>query len=115
MKEEKIETPHQLVECLISLFPKFGDEWDDGESGGSPGEYEYHTVFFDLVPDCCSYLRSSSPQTVKKFCTLINSFVAAGGNKENAVSTALLEHASQVGIAKMLKPHLSADAKAELR
>jgi hypothetical protein len=52
---------------------------------------------------------------VAAFCTLINGCVSAGGDMENAVCTCLLEHASQVGIAKTIRPHLSEAAKAEMR
>jgi hypothetical protein len=41
--------------------------------------------------------------------------VAAGGEKENAISTCLLEHASQVKVRNIIRPHLSAAAKEELR
>jgi hypothetical protein len=40
---------------------------------------------------------------------------AAGAEKENAISTCLLEHASQVKVRNIIHPHLSAAAKEELR
>jgi len=110
-----VRTPQDLVVALISLFPRFREEWDEGEGHGGIGEYNCHTVFMELAPVCAGYLAEASPQTVEAFCILINDFVAAGGDMENAVSTCLLEHASQVGIRKAIKPHLSPAAKAELR
>ena len=115
VKEMKIETPKDLVAALIDLFPGFRDEWDEGEGYGGIGQYNFHTVFMELAPFCSGYLAEASPRTVEAFCTLINNFVASGGDMENAVSTCLLEHSSQVGIAKTIRPHLSQAAKTELR
>jgi hypothetical protein len=111
----KIQTPGDLVAALIKLFPAFRDEWDgdEGHSGIRLGSF--HTVFMELAPVCSGYLAEASPRTVAAFCTIINTFVASGGAMENAASTCLLEHASQVGIAETIKPHLSKAAKAELR
>lgn len=110
-----IQTPKDLVSALIGLFPGFQAEWDEGEGFGGSGQYNFHTVFMELVPFCSGYLAEASPKTIQSFCALINDLVAAGGEMENAVSTCLLEHASQVGVRKALKPYLSLAAKAELR
>lgn len=115
MNAMKIETPRDLVAALIGLFPAFRDEWDEGEAYGDIGQYSFHTVFMELAPDCSQYLVEAPPRTVEAFCSLINDLVAAGGTMENAVSTCLLEHASQIGIRKVLKPHLSLAARGELR
>jgi hypothetical protein len=115
MTENDIDKPRDLVNRLIHLFPEFEAEWDEGEGYGCLGCYGYHTVFTELAPDCRSYLEKSSPATVKSFCDLINAFVSASGDKESAVSTCLLEHASQVGIRKIVNPYLSQAAKQELR
>jgi len=111
----KIQTPKDLVSALIDLFPGFREEWDEGEGYGGVGQYNFHTVFMELAPVCSGYLAEATPRTVEAFCALINALVAGGGDVENAVSTCLLEHASQVGIAKTIKAHLSQAAKAELR
>jgi hypothetical protein len=115
VNEMKIETPKDLVIALIDLFPGFRNDWDEGESFGGIGQYNFHTVFMEIAPVCSDYLAMASPRKVEAFCAIINSFVASGGDMENAVSTCLLEHASQVGIAKTIKPHLSQVARAELR
>jgi hypothetical protein len=60
------------------------------------------------------YLQAA-PARVGRFCDLVNAMVAAGAEKENAISTCLLEHASQVRIRNIIRPHLSAAAKGELR
>jgi hypothetical protein len=41
--------------------------------------------------------------------------VAAGSEQENAISTCLLEHASQAKVKKIISPFLNAAAKKELR
>jgi hypothetical protein len=111
----KIETPKDLVVAIIDLFPGFRDDWDEGEGYGEIGQYNFHAVFMELAPVCSGYLAVASPRKVQAFSALINDLVASGGDMENAVSTCLLEHASQVGIAKTIKPHLSQEARAELR
>jgi len=115
VNEMKIQTPKDLVAALIELFPRFRDEWDEGEGYGGVGQFNFHTVFMELAPVCSGYLAEATPRTVEAFCALINAFVASGGDMGNAVSTCLLEHASQIGIAKTIKSHLSQAAKAELR
>lgn len=111
----KIEMPKDLVAVLTTMFPAFRVEWDEGGAYGGIGQYNFHTVFMELAPDCAAYLAEASPRSVTAFCNIINDFVAAGGDMENAVSTCLLEHASQIGIAKPVKPHLSREARAKLR
>jgi hypothetical protein len=46
---------------------------------------------------------------------MINAMVEAGGERENAISTCLLEHASQVKLRAIIRPYLSEAAKRELR
>ncbi len=103
-----IQSPQELVARLIDLFPAFASELDDEEY------LSLHSVFFDFCPMSAKYLSSSSIRTVKEFCELINSMVAAGGSNENAVSTCFLEHASQIGVRKQIKPYLSPEAKREM-
>ena len=111
----KIETPKDLVIALIDLFPGFRKDWDEGEGEGGIGQYNFHTVFIEFAPGCSGYIAMASPRKIVAFCALINNFIARGGDMENAVSTCLLEHASQVGIANTIKAHLSQAARAELR
>jgi len=112
MKAKKVETPKELVAALIELFPAFRDEC---ESFGDTGVYGFHAVFSELAPSCLGYLDASTPRTIEAFCALVNQCVVDGGELENAVSTCLLEHASQIGIAKIIRPYLSPAAKADLR
>jgi hypothetical protein len=104
-----IDTPTQFAKRLTKLFPSFGIELE-GEELRS-----YHHVVFLLSPVVTEYLRSASVKTVEEFCRLINAMVACGGEKENAISTCLLEHACQLEINRIIRPHLSSAAKRELR
>lgn len=114
--KEMIETPSQLVDELTKLFPSFAKEWDGGESHGYDGQnFSFHSVFMELAPYCAEYLNEATSRQREAFCDLLNSMVEKGGDQENAVSTCLLEHASQVQIRKLIKPCLSKKARQELR
>jgi hypothetical protein len=111
-----IETPSQLVACLVGLFPGFADIWDDGESYGyENGEYSYHCVLQIFAPVSNALLSQATDKQIREFCSLIDYMVEEGGILENAISTCFLEHASQVDAYKFIKPLLSPRAKAELR
>jgi hypothetical protein len=103
-----IASPTVLAETLKSMFPDFAFELED------EGVTSYHQVIQRLAPVIAGYLQAA-PARVGKFCDLVNAMVAAGAEKENAVSTCLLEHASQLQVRNIIRPHLSAAAKEELR
>ena len=103
-----IATPVDLAEELKSMFPEFAYELEDEEVTS------YHQVVQRLAPVIAGYLQATPAQT-KRFCDLVNAMVAAGTEKENAISACLLEHASQVKVGNIIRPHLSAAAKEELR
>jgi len=106
---KRIESPTNLAEQLIGLFPSFASELE-GEDIEN-----YHQVVQRLAPVITGYLQNSSERTIKKFCELVNLMADAGGEKENAISTCLLEHASQVEVRNLIRPHLGPAAKRELR
>ena len=111
-----ISSPENLIEQLLKLFPEFEKELeeDDFDCGYTP-PITYHNVWFRFSPFAKSYLSNSNERVIKKFCDIVNYLVGEGGDKENGVSTCLLEHASQIGIRKIVKPYLSREAKDELR
>jgi hypothetical protein len=104
-----IASPAALAERLIALFPLFAGELE-GEEIES-----YHQVVQRLAPVIAGYLQNSPEHTLDRFCELVNAMADAGGDQENAISTCLLEHATQVGIRKIIRPHLGAAARKELR
>src|SRR6267143_174474 len=101
-------TPLELRAALVALFPVFEGESDAAEA------QSYHRVVMDLAPFLKSYLEGDSFRKVRAFGQIVNHLVAAGGDQQNAIETCLLEHASQVGCGRLLKPHLSDAAKREL-
>lgn len=111
-----MKTPEELKQQLVMLFPSFADEYNDDEI-----ELEYdppstlHRVWMDFSPMAYEYLSLASKKVLVSFVSLINAEVAAGGDRENAVSTCFLEHASQISVKKIIKPLLSAEARRELR
>jgi hypothetical protein len=104
-----MDTPVSLAATLTEMFPAFALELED-ESVTS-----YHQVIQRLTPMITRYLQEAPKQTVEAFCVLVNEMVAAGGDIENAISTCLLEHASQVKVGNIIRPYLNAAAKQELR
>lgn len=105
---------NQLVDDLAKLFPQFEAEWYESTEG-DPWSHTLHAVWMSFAPFCRGYLESATKRDQIKFCKLINQHVSEGGNSENAVSTCLLEHASQIGIRTLVRKHLSPKAKLELR
>jgi hypothetical protein len=91
------------------MFPEFATASDESDSE------TYHQVVVDLAPHLKGYLDRRSEGEVRAFAELINRMVGAGGDLRNAIETGLLEHATQVGCAQLLKPYLSKQARMELR
>ncbi len=111
-----IEQPRELVDRLLTLFPGFSEEWDEGEGFGYENEeYSFHSIMLTFGPLSATFLKASGRRTIQAFGELLNRSVENGGDLENAVSTCLLEHASQLGISRIIKPYLSPKARAELR
>ena len=104
------ESPTALLTVLCELFPLFAAEFDEDEEITS-----HHQVVSRLTPMITGYLQGAPKQTIEVFCSLVNEMVSAGGDNENAISTCLLEHASQVEVRNIIRPYLSAAAKHELR
>ncbi|WP_078119467.1 DUF7674 family protein [Thiosocius teredinicola] len=114
--KDSIAAPNELVDRLIALFPRFFEEWNGGEEYGyEDGDFSYHSVISTFAPLSAEYLNESQPKKTKAFSELLNYAVENGGALENAVSTCLLEHASQLGIRGTLLPYLCPKARQELR
>ena len=111
-----LESPEELRKELILLFPSIEEELaNDVDYFGHDKPLTYHYVWFCFRPFVGECLENTNEKGLKAFCKIINTMVLAGGDKENAVSTCLLEHASQIGIRKLIKPFLVSEAKLELR
>jgi hypothetical protein len=102
-----LESPAVLRATLIRMFPDFEAQSDEAQT--------YHQVVMDLSPFITRYLEQGTERSAKEFGALVNRMVEAGGAQQNAIETCLLEHASQVGCAKLLRPHLGPAAQKELR
>ena len=104
-----IASPTELADTLTAIFPEFAAELEGEELT------TFHQVIQRLAPRVTGYLQGAPKRRVEGFCEVVNAMVAAGGDKENAISTCLLEHASQVKVRNIIRPYLSAAAKQELR
>ena len=103
-------SPIEFQVAMCDLFPAFAEEFEADEAIDT-----YHQVAMSLAPKLLGYLSGVSERKVRAFCTVVNDMVEAGGDQRNAIETCVLEHASQVGCRKLLKPYLSVAAKRELR
>ena len=104
-----MNSPVCLAETLTKMFPPFADELE-GEDMTS-----YHQVIQRLTPLIAGYLRKAPKKTIQGFCNVVNEMVAAGSEKENAISTCLLEHASRAEVRNIIRPYLNPAAKQQLR
>jgi hypothetical protein len=104
-----MDSPAALAAALRELFPAFAGEIEGDDLTS------YHEVVQRLAPRITGYLQAAPERRTAAFCKLVDELVAAGGDRENAISTCLLEHASQLGLEKTLRPHLGAAARQELR
>ena len=104
-----IACPSALAERLIELFPSFAAELEAEDIEN------YHQVIQRLSPVITGYLQTSPERTIREFCEVVNAMADSGGVKENAISTCLLEHASQLKLRKIIRSYLGAAAKQELR
>ena len=112
----QIEQSRDLVDGLLELLPRFSEEWDEGDGfRDEEGEYSFHSIMLTFGPQSAAYLNEADRNTVQAFCELLNRSVENEGDLENAVSTCFLEHASQLGVSRVLKPHLGPKARRELR
>ena len=119
----KVTDPASLVALLKELFPKFEGEWaeasDEDERQakyiGYKVDLSFHRILQVFAPIGAELLTNSSPKQIGDFCKFINEAVSKGGDLENAISTCLVEHATQLNIRGILKPLLSEASKKELR
>jgi hypothetical protein len=96
------------------LFPEFRPEWAK-DLPQEPDDWTYHSVLMTSAPISSACLRAADGRTLGRFVEPLNAAVERGGPLGNAFVTGLLEHASQLGIRKALRSHLSEKAKRELR
>jgi hypothetical protein len=96
---------------LQELLPDFTHSWEDEDEW--PGlERSFHSVIRDLADYFPGMCLSLHEKQLRAFAAWVNGMVEAGGDLENAVSTCFLEHSGQLGVYKLLAPHLTALAKA---
>jgi hypothetical protein len=108
------ETPEEMLQQLQLLLPGLDHPWEEEDQWPGSGR-TFHAVARDLTdyfPACCLSLTETQ---LRAFAAWINGMVQAGGDLENAISTCFLEHSGQMGVYKVLAPHLTALAKASAR
>jgi hypothetical protein len=102
-------SPHELRAELAKLVSAFA------EDEGAIEAASFHQVVTAFAPFLRAVLSEQTPREARAFGQVVNRMVEAGGAQQNAIETCLLEHASQMGCTKLLKPHLNSAARKELR
>jgi hypothetical protein len=98
-----------LIAALVRIFPQFAAEWALEVEGDEFPSTSLHSVYMALLP-VISNFRPSERQW-RSFADHLSEAVAAGGDRENAADTCVLEHLHQVGLNKLLAPLLSEQAR----
>jgi hypothetical protein len=83
------QTPDQLRDALVRIFPDFEPEIDLDTSYGR--EVSFHTLMFDFTPFFGNHVESFSDRQMRSLGELINPSIKSPGTLENAVSTCFLE------------------------
>jgi hypothetical protein len=100
-----------LVKDLERIFPGFSVHWENDCAEDTFLFSSLHGVYmFSFIP----YLSSIQP-TQKQWRLLANHLstaITAGGERENAADTCVLEHLHQLKLDKALCPLLSAKVRA---
>lgn len=107
------ETPEQLQQALIDLYPPFSEEVED-DYDDLYNPLTYHRIWMEFSPIAYNFLSKASTRQLKEFCSVIDRSMAGGENQANAVSTCLLEHGTQLSVKKFIKPYLSEAVNKEL-
>lgn len=102
-----------LVNDLVAIFPDFALWWEKDSEEDEFRSSSLHSVYMSFLP----FLGDVTP-TQKQWRLLadhLSKAVAAGGDRENAVDTCVLEHLHQVKLNRVVRPLLSKKARAYVR
>lgn len=108
-----IVSPQELASRLSELFSAWN--WEELEPqfpGDTPTNY--HAILMDFAPHARTVMEAAEPTVIRRFARLVNQAIRQGGELENAMTTCFLEHASQLKVRTILRPHLSEVSKSEL-
>jgi hypothetical protein len=106
------QSSSEVLAGIAAIFPEFAVEWERDNPYITDGKFSIHAVYMTFLPFLAS--AEKTERNLRMVASLINGAVLAGGESENAVSTCLLEHVHQVGLAPALKRYLSEEAKERL-
>ncbi len=102
-----------LVNDLIRIFPEFAAEWELDNEGSEFPSSSLHSVYNSLLPVIGRFKPSQKQWQL--LANHLSEAVAAGGDRENAADTCVLEHLHQVRLNKIMRPLLSKEAQAYVR
>jgi hypothetical protein len=102
-----------LVNDLVRIFPEFASEWEEDNEDIEFRSSSLHSVYMSFLP-----ILGRAQPSQKQWQLLadhLSEAVAAGGDRENAANTCVLEHLHQVRLNKILHPLLSKEAQSYVR
>jgi hypothetical protein len=109
----KLHSQADLVAELCEIFPEFAAYWAEDNEFDEFRSSSLHSVYMSLLPFLSEI--SPNPKQWQRFADHLSNAVAAGGDRENAADTCVLEHLHQVKLNKTLRPLLSKEARAYVR
>ena len=112
-----MNTPVSLKNELVEIFPILEAEYEEdiAEENSYEAPLTFHRVWLVFGCMASECLKNASNKELLALANIINSMVESGGEKESAVATCFLEHASQIRVGSLLKPYFSNSAKSQLR
>ncbi len=104
---------NDLVGDLAVIFPEFASWWATENEGDEFRSSSLHGAYMDFM----AFLADAqpTPEQWQLLADHLSASVAAGGNRENAADTCVLEHLHQVKLNGILRPLLSEEARAYVR
>jgi len=112
------DRPQETLAQLCALLPSFSESWarenvpaQDGWVDGVHYEWSHHHVMRIFLEHFAEHHAELSEKQLKRIGSWLTQAVSSDSALENAVSTCFLEHMRDVGIERILKPHLSPEAR----
>lgn len=109
---DRTPAPSELLECLQTIFPTFGD----GEllAEIEIGDAELHGVMRRFAEYFGAHGRTFTKGQLQALGRVLDQAAVQGGKLENAVSTCFLEHLHQIKSSRILLSFVSQRTKEKI-
>lgn len=106
-------TQSDLVDELVGIFPEFRARWEKDTEDDAFSCSSLHGVYQSLLPFVAT--QQPTQRQWQRLADHLSAAVDAGGDRENAADTCMLEHLHQVKLNRVLRPLLNNTARAYVR